>query len=107
MCFRLNNFALLLLLSLTCLRCLPVIKWTQYPCGYDSPVVYDSALLVEDESIHLSCSVCSHCEPYLEECKKDFSLRNWMKSLRTKVEKPKKLGKTLFSDASNIRERYY
>ena len=97
---------MILLLYLPNLKCLPVIKWKTYPCGYNRPTAYDSALLVEGESLHLSCSVCANCEPNIQECKKDFNIAKWIQFLRTKTKK-KNSGDLYSSDVSTIRDRYF
>ncbi|VDL19730.1 unnamed protein product [Hymenolepis diminuta] len=85
-------------------RALAVLKWQNYSCGINQPTVYDSVLLVEGESLHLSCSICERCEPKLSECSTDFSIRNWIKLSKTNV-KIKNFSEVEVSDASSIRER--
>ena len=101
-----SRSTIIILLLLENLACLPVIKWTTYPCDHNMPTVHDSALLVEGESLHLSCSVCERCEPNIQECKKDFNLPRWIKSLQTRV-KQKDSGELYATDASSIRDRFF
>lgn len=99
-------FRLLLILICFCsnTKALAVLKWQNYSCGINQPTIYDSVLLVEGESLHLSCSICERCEPKLSECSTDFSIRNWIKLSKTSV-KVKNFSEVEVSDASSIRER--
>ncbi|KAM7539759.1 hypothetical protein Aperf_G00000039789 [Anoplocephala perfoliata] len=85
-------------------RALAVLKWQNYSCALDQPTIYDSALLVEGESLHLSCSVCENCEPKLSECATGFSIQNWLKLSKTSSS-GKTVGKVITTDASSIRDR--
>ena len=87
------------------MTCLPVLKWTEYPCGVNQPTFYDSALVVEDESVHMSCSVCDSCEPNLAECSKDFSFEKAFRSVRTNAKKEKTKKVVVSSTTSTIRDR--
>ncbi len=60
--------------------CRVVLKWESIPCEKSTATVYDSVLLTEGESLHLSCSVCKTCEPSLRECKKSFDVGSYLRS---------------------------
>lgn len=97
---------LLLLLKYfcACVRALAVIKFQNYSCALDQPTIYDSALLVEGESLHLSCSICENCEPKLSECSTGFSIQNWIKLFKTSSAS-ETLGKVKSTEAFSIRDR--
>ncbi len=83
---------------------LAVLKWDKYPCNYTAPTIYDSALLVEGESLHLSCSICNYCEPTLAECKSSFDITQWIREAQTKLS-IKKRGKIKKRQVTTLRER--
>ncbi|VDO00436.1 unnamed protein product [Rodentolepis nana] len=101
MFFRLLLIPLCFCISTTALA---VLKWQQYPCGLNQRTIYDSVLLVEGESLHLSCSICEQCEPKLTECSPDFSIAKYIKLAKTSA-KLKNFADIEMTDAISIRER--